>query len=424
MLLWTLPRARVNGLTLNLSAATVYIHLVHCSHRRRPLHYYSHFHTRTVFVMVSVRRTSVSLSFLERYGCRLYPDFSEHLPLVCDYRVREIPITSTRTLCACFAFVAFVFTPIPCHLPGPGATVTASAIPMDYPLTPSISRSNSNRDRDRERDDDDTETLADTSNTTNTSSRSPRIRLGGYGTATGLAASSSTSSFPLISSTSDSGSTSTAFLAPRLTRHSSNPNTNGSTLPTPSHSGINIDAHSSSHSHRATSHPNQHPIHNFLYPMDSYGHAGISSRSSAASVSMCSTAANSPINSRAGSPSPFFYSSAGSISSTDEDESEPPSPYLNSVGGTVGAWWREDPSSTSRRRWPWLVNGGGGFGGLGTHPRRRRRMNGYGFRMFKRFVRRLLCRRPFIPKQPSMIVRISLSFWLRNAERSPFFYSS
>ena len=294
---------------------------------------------------------------------------------------------------------------------------------MDFPLTPSISRSTSSRDRDRERDDDDdTDTLVDISSTTNTSSRSPRIRLSGYGTTTGLAASSSTSSFPLISSTSDSGSTSTAFLAPRLARSSSNPNPSDSALPTPSHSGTNNHAHSSSHSRRATSHSHQHPTHpthEFLYPMDSFGHAGISSRSSAASVSMCSTAANSPINSRAGSPSPFFYSSTGSISSSDEDESEPPSPYLNSAGGTVGAWWREDSSSTSRRRWPWLVNGGG-LGGLGTYPRRRRRMNGYGFRMFKRFIRRLLCRRLLVPKQPVMIVRIPSRLGQGRAQRSSF----
>ncbi|KAF9787168.1 glycosyltransferase family 31 protein [Thelephora terrestris] len=116
---------------------------------------------------------------------------------------------------------------------------------------------------------------------------------------------------------------------------------------------------------------------------------------------MCSTAANSPINSRAGSPSPFFYSSAASASSSEEDESDSPSPYLNSAGGTVGTWWREDSSSTPRRRWPWLVNGGGGNA---THSRRRRRMNGYGFKLFKRLVRKMLCIRPFIPKQPIMIL--------------------
>jgi len=34
-------------------------------------------------------------------------------------------------------------------------------------------------------------------------------------------------------------------------------------------------------------------------------------------------------------------------------------------------------------------------------------MNGYWLRTFKRFVRGLFCRRPLIPKQPGMIVRIS-----------------
>lgn len=297
------------------------------------------------------------------------------------------------------------------HPSGSGTTVTAAASLMDYPLVPSISRSSSIRDSDRERDEDDIDTLVDTPNITSTGSRSSRMRLGGYGTATGLANSSSSSSFPLVSSTSDSGNTSTAFLAPRLTRHSSHPNPSTSTLPTSSHPGTNIHAHSSSHSHRSASHSHQHPTHEFLYPMHSYGHAGISSRSSAASVSMCSTAANSPVNSRAGSPSPFFYSSTGSASSSDEDESEPPSPYLNSAGGTTGGWWREDSNSKSRRRWPWLVNGGGGFGGLAAHPRRRRRMNRFGFRTFKRLIRSTLCRRPFIPKQPGMIVRVSLKPW-------------
>lgn len=273
---------------------------------------------------------------------------------------------------------------------------------------PPTPKSGSTRDRDRGQEDNDTEdTLVDATNVSNTSTRSPRVRLGGHGTATELA-TSSTSSFPLIPSTSDPGNTSTTFLAPRLTRHSSNPNPTNSMLSTPSNSGNNLHVHSSSHSHRSTSHSHQHPTHEFLYPMHSFGHSGISSRSSAASVSMCSTAANSPINSRAGSPSPFFYSSAASASSSDEDESEPPSPYLNSAGGTAGTWWREDSSSTSRRRWPWLVNGGGGNGGLATHPRRRRRIGGYGFRVFKRLVRKLLCIKPLIPKQPITIVSFHL----------------
>lgn len=48
-------------------------------------------------------------------------------------------------------------------------------------------------------------------------------------------------------------------------------------------------------------------------------------------------------------------------------------------------------------------------------------MNGFGFRMFKRLVRNMLCRRPLIPKQPGMIVRIFPSHLDReHAQHSPF----
>jgi hypothetical protein len=108
--------------------------------------------------------------------------------------------------------------------------------------------------------------------------------------------------------------------------------------------------------------------------------------------SVCSTAATTPAHSRSASPSPLFYSSAPSTCSSDTD-SDPASPLLTS--GLERPWWRED--ATTRRRW-WPVSNN-------FSPRRRRRGHNYnwGFRAFKRILRRL-CRHPFVPKQPVMIV--------------------
>jgi hypothetical protein len=123
------------------------------------------------------------------------------------------------------------------------------------------------------------------------------------------------------------------------------------------------------------------PPSDFLYP----GPANYS-RSS-----VCSTAATTPAHSRSASPSPLFYSFVPS-SYLSETDSEPSSPSFTATSGRP--WSRED---NSRRRW-WAMGN--------TLPARRRRRGRYGcgLRSFKRLTRSL-CRRPFVPKQPLMIVR-------------------
>jgi hypothetical protein len=106
-----------------------------------------------------------------------------------------------------------------------------------------------------------------------------------------------------------------------------------------------------------------------------------------------SSAANSPAISRTASPSPLLYSSAPpSVYSSDTD-SDSASPLLNT--GRLSR--RED----TRRGWLSVSSNGS--------PRRRKHGSfGWDLRGAKRVVRRL-CRHPFVPKQPVMIVRLQIS---------------
>ncbi|KAI0275088.1 hypothetical protein BC834DRAFT_850978 [Gloeopeniophorella convolvens] len=104
-------------------------------------------------------------------------------------------------------------------------------------------------------------------------------------------------------------------------------------------------------------------------------------------TSVNSSAMNTPIPSRSGSPLPQFYSSAAS-SPSDTDSEEPAAPFL--AESYAGTYLRE-----GQPRW-WQ------FGQRRRGRRRPRRRAGWGPWSLARALRRL-CRHRFIPKQPSTI---------------------
>ncbi|KAI0052870.1 glycosyltransferase family 31 protein [Auriscalpium vulgare] len=136
---------------------------------------------------------------------------------------------------------------------------------------------------------------------------------------------------------------------------------------------------SNAHNSR-TAAPDYTPL---LYPSSLGAHA--SSR-----TSLSSTAMNTPIPSRSGSPLPHFYSSGPSSPSSSDTESEPGSPLL------AGSHWARD----ERPRW-WHLRPVAG--------RRRRRERGWSPRSLKRFLRGVF-RHPFFPKTPITIL-LSLLFF-------------
>ncbi|KAI0335219.1 hypothetical protein GY45DRAFT_1366804 [Cubamyces sp. BRFM 1775] len=110
-------------------------------------------------------------------------------------------------------------------------------------------------------------------------------------------------------------------------------------------------------------------------------------------ASVCSTATNTPLPSRAPSPLPFYYSGASSCSS--DSESEPESPLL-------GRPHRQPPwRAAERRRW-WSLSFGSNNAD-GWRRRRRWRDVVWGLRTCKRVVRRLV-RHPLFPKTPVTIL--------------------
>ncbi|KAI0778237.1 hypothetical protein BD413DRAFT_464972 [Trametes elegans] len=110
-------------------------------------------------------------------------------------------------------------------------------------------------------------------------------------------------------------------------------------------------------------------------------------------TSVCSTATNTPLPSRASSPLPFLYSGASSCSS--DSESEPESPLLGRTRRQPP--WREG----DRRRWWSLSLRSDNTEGW----RRKRRWRDviWGMRSCKRIVRRLV-RHPLFPKTPITIL--------------------
>ncbi len=110
------------------------------------------------------------------------------------------------------------------------------------------------------------------------------------------------------------------------------------------------------------------------------------------SSSVCSTANNTPIPSRAPSPTPFYYSGTSSCDSDSESDSD-------SSGETLRPHWRE----YERPRW-WEIRLGARASGETWGRRRRWRDVIWGMRSCKRLVRRLV-RHPFFPKTPVTIVR-------------------
>ncbi|KAI0669851.1 hypothetical protein C8Q78DRAFT_1139100 [Trametes maxima] len=115
------------------------------------------------------------------------------------------------------------------------------------------------------------------------------------------------------------------------------------------------------------------------------------------SASVCSTATNTPLPSRASSPLPFYYSGASSCSS--DSESEPESPLLGRAQRQRQPPWRE--REREGRRW-WALP----FGANNTEVwRRRRRWRDviWGLRSCKRVLRRLV-RHPLFPKTPVTIL--------------------
>lgn len=119
-----------------------------------------------------------------------------------------------------------------------------------------------------------------------------------------------------------------------------------------------------------------------------------------ATSSVCSTATNTPVPSRAPSPPPFYYSGTSSCSS--DSESEPDSPLLGPTRRRQS--WRE----SERPRWWSLPFGSGSSSVNVTEPWRRRRqwrdLKGI-LRSCKRIFRRMV-RHPFFPKTPVTIVRL------------------
>ena len=114
----------------------------------------------------------------------------------------------------------------------------------------------------------------------------------------------------------------------------------------------------------------------------------------AGSLSVCSTATNTPIPSRA--PSPFLYYS-GTSSCDSDSESEPESPLLGGIRRRPGLFDDERP------RW-WLFRLGTRAHGETWRRRRGWRDFIWGLRSLKRLLRRLV-RHPFFPKTPVTIVR-------------------
>lgn len=109
-----------------------------------------------------------------------------------------------------------------------------------------------------------------------------------------------------------------------------------------------------------------------------------------ARLSHSSSAASSPIPSRAGSPAPqpSFLTSAPSSSCTSDADSEPTSPLL--PRNRRVRWWNDDA-----HRW-WLAP-------RDNRRKRRRRERWHSTRAIRRFVR-ILLRHPLFPTQPTSIV--------------------
>ncbi|KDQ63574.1 glycosyltransferase family 31 protein [Jaapia argillacea MUCL 33604] len=121
-----------------------------------------------------------------------------------------------------------------------------------------------------------------------------------------------------------------------------------------------------------------------------YGHhSGGSSRSS-----LCSTASNTPTQSRSTSPLPQFLVAGLSSSPSSEAESEPSSPLLGSLG-------RRQRLREDRRSW-WMLGGP-------SSPRRRRRRGLSWGRTFKRGLRKVV-QHPLFPSQPITILLTLLLF--------------
>ncbi|KAI0375052.1 hypothetical protein BV20DRAFT_934269 [Pilatotrama ljubarskyi] len=110
-------------------------------------------------------------------------------------------------------------------------------------------------------------------------------------------------------------------------------------------------------------------------------------------ASVCSTATNTPLPSRASSPLPFYYSGTSSCSS--DSESEPESPLLGRTQRRP--LWRDN---RPRRRWSLSI---GATNADGWRRRRRWRDVVWGLRSCKRVVRRLV-RHPLFPKTPVTIL--------------------
>lgn len=110
------------------------------------------------------------------------------------------------------------------------------------------------------------------------------------------------------------------------------------------------------------------------------------------SLSVCSTANNTPLPSRAPSPTPFYYSGTSSCDSDSESDSD-------SSGETLRPHWRD----YDRPRW-WEIRLRSGANGEAWNRRRRWRDVIWGLRSCKRLARRLV-RHPFFPKTPVTIVR-------------------
>ncbi|OBZ79484.1 hypothetical protein A0H81_01075 [Grifola frondosa] len=148
-----------------------------------------------------------------------------------------------------------------------------------------------------------------------------------------------------------------------------------------------------------------------VYPSDAEGTYAQST------LSLCSTASNTPLPSRSASPHHYYFSGTSSCSS--ESESEPESLILGRPRRQP--LWRE----ARRRRW-WTLSTSGREG----HRHRRRNVMS-GVRSFKRAIR-IVVRHPFFPKTPVTILLtlllltifgVSLTFlliYILNPTRSRF----
>jgi hypothetical protein len=100
--------------------------------------------------------------------------------------------------------------------------------------------------------------------------------------------------------------------------------------------------------------------------------------------SALSSPSNTPVPSRSTSPLPQYYPAGFSSCPSDDDSSEPATPFLRTS--------RDRPSRDERRRTWWQLP-----------PHRRKRDRSF-FRFLKRCVRKVV-RHPFFPQQPITIVR-------------------